>query len=244
MARYTLGDFKRIIGARIVDKDWGDIDETHATDEINSAIRKIAKKMELCRATITFTIANPTASGSITSHTENTILGITYYNMSGIPTYIIENGIRLLEVARHISSFDGSKTDLHPATRNIIDNLNLIGSGRTKFTHFRVIESNDLRMQFLPLVSESSYPHGIELAFSFIPQTLTLDTDISQLPESHQDLVIPYVAQILENTKGRPERIVSNREEYIEELGDARNDQQRTGKHKPTAIAKTYFLPS
>lgn len=236
----TLGELKVLVGNRIRDPSFGNIDEDYITAEINATIRKIAKKFDLCQATVTFSVENATASGVITSNTTAFVFGITYYDMSGWPTFIIGNGVRLLSAARHVSEADGTRTELMPAGPAMLDNKWLKDTGHTKFSHYRVIPANDLRLQFYPMVNAGSYPHSFEISFVWVPGALSADEDEVKIPESHQDLIVPSVTAVIENALGRPERVAVNVEESKQESADAREDSTRRARSKVQMIEKTH----
>jgi hypothetical protein len=236
----TFGELKTAISNRIRDPGYGNITEAYIETEINAVVRKLAKHEDICQATITFSLASGTVDGVITSNTTNYVFPITYYNMDGYPSYIIGQGVRLLDAARHIDAADGTKTELLPADKTMIDNRNLRDTGYSRFSHYEVVKSDDLRLRFYPQVRSGSYPHKFEIAFVYLPADMTDDADELQLPESHADIVVPRVCEILENVLGRPERVQMNRTEALEEIGDAREDNVRRGRAKPQRIAKTW----
>jgi hypothetical protein len=240
----TFGEIKTQIANRILDPYFGNANEAWVESEINAAVRRLAKKHDLCQATVTFSLADNNDSGVITSNTTSTTFTISYYNMAGWPTYIIGQGVKLLGFARWIRSYDGTRAKLLPAGDVEIDNLGLLDGEYDVPSHFRTINANDLRLQFYPKLSAASYPHEFEIAFSWLPSKMTVAAHVLPFPEAYQDIVVPEVCMILENALGRPERMQGIALEKSEGMNEIKQAASRNSSVTGDKVQKSYRFVS
>lgn len=205
---------------------------------INRVQRRILLFTELNKAHIIGSFATNTADGAIEYNTHTSNPTITYKDMKGWPVYTISDMYKMDENERWLTSGDGDTTKIYPCTIEDINRLNLLSSGGSAVTHYRLIKHNVFR--FFPLLAASAYPWKVSIPYRKLATDMGADNAVTSMPEAFEDILIYAAAAEWCYMKERPDLAAPWDTHVRDAIGISIRDRDSMSNDKPTDIQETW----